>query len=135
MSSRTYFIGGLLALLVFDTFAQVCFKLTALHAAPLTFDLPWLARAFSAPWVYCAILGYACAFVTWIVILRHIPVGPAFAATHLEVVGVVVISVPLFGEVLSWVQYLGAVLIVAGVLCLAYGEPNYPPGSTVEENH
>jgi drug/metabolite transporter (DMT)-like permease len=135
MSSRTYFIGGLLALLVFDTFAQVSFKLTALHAAPLTFDLPWLVRVLSVPWVYCAILGYFCAFVTWMVILRHIPVGPAFAATHLEVVGVVFISIPLFGEVLSWVQYLGAVLIVAGVFCLAYGEPHYTPGSVAEENH
>ncbi|MCL2524211.1 MAG: EamA family transporter, partial [Betaproteobacteria bacterium] len=112
MSSRTFFIGGLLTLLVIDTFAQVCFKFTALSAAPLTFDLPWLLRALSTPWLYCAILGYFGAFVTWMVVLRRVPVGPAFAAAHLEVVGVMVISVPLFGEILSWLQYLGAVLII-----------------------
>ena len=135
MSTRAFFIGGFLALLVFDTFAQVCFKLTALHAAPLTFDQAWFIRAFTTPWVYCAIMGYLGAFVTWMVLLRHIPVGPAFAASHIEVVGVLVVSVPLFGEVLSWVQYLGAVLILAGVLCLAYGEPNYTPGGTVKGSH
>ncbi|MCL2591195.1 MAG: EamA family transporter [Betaproteobacteria bacterium] len=130
MSSRTFFIGGLLVLLVFDTFAQVCFKYTALAAAPLTFDLPWLLRALSSPWVYCAILGYLGAFVTWMTVLRRIPVGPAFAATHLEAVGVMVISIPLFGEILSWVQYLGAALILAGVFCLAYGERGHAPGES-----
>ncbi|MCL1860381.1 MAG: DMT family transporter [Proteobacteria bacterium] len=135
MSSRVFFIIGLLALLVFDTFAQVCFKFTALHAAPLTFDLPWLLRALSTPWVYCSILGYLCAFVTYMTMLRRIPVGPAFAAAHLEVVGVLVISVPLFGEVLSVLQYLGAVLILAGVFCLAYGESNRNPGGMAVEGH
>ncbi|MCL2020849.1 MAG: EamA family transporter [Betaproteobacteria bacterium] len=135
MSTRTFFIIGLLALLVFDTFAQVCFKLTAIHAAPLAFDWAWFIRAFTTPWVYCSILGYLCAFATYMTMLRRIPVGPAFAAAHLEVVGVLVVSVPLFGEVLSWVQYLGAVLIMAGVFCLAYGESNYTPGGTTKERH
>jgi drug/metabolite transporter (DMT)-like permease len=126
MSSRTFFIRGFLALLVFDTFAQVCFKLTAIHAAPLTLDLPWLLRALATPWVYCAILGYLGAFVTWMGLLRHVPIGPAFAASHLELIGVMVVSVPLFGEALSGLQYVGAVLIVAGVLCLAYSEPKLP---------
>jgi multidrug transporter EmrE-like cation transporter len=135
MSTRTYFIGGLLALLVFDTFAHSCFKFTALHAAPLTFDLAWFMRVLSTPWLYGTILGYFCAFVTWMIVLRHVPVGPAFAATHLAAVGVLVVSIPLFGEALSGVQYLGAALIIAGVLCLAYGEPNHTPGGTAEESH
>ena len=124
-----------MVLLVIDTFAQVCFKFTALHAAPLSFDVPWLLRVLSTPWLYCTILGYFGAFVTWMTVLRRIPVGPAFAAAHLEVVGVMVISIPLFGEVLSLVQYLGAALILAGVVCLAYGEPNYTPGEMPGENH
>jgi len=135
MSSRTFFIAALLVLLAFDTFTQVCFKFTALHADPLTFDLPWLLRVLSTPWVYCTILGYLGAFVTWMTVLRRISVGPAFAATHLEVVGVMVISVPLFHEVLTWLQYLGAVLILAGVFCLAYGEPNHTPEDVPGKSH
>jgi drug/metabolite transporter (DMT)-like permease len=133
MNSRTYFIVGLLGLLVLDTFTKVSLKYTTLVAEPLTFDLQWLVRVLTTPWVYCAILGYLGAFVTWMTILRRIPVGPAFAATNLELVGVMVISAPLFGEVLSGVQYFGAVLIIAGVLCIAYGEPNVTPGSAAEE--
>jgi drug/metabolite transporter (DMT)-like permease len=132
VSSRSFFIGGFLALLILDTFAQVCFKLTALHAEPLTLDPPWLLRAFATPWLYGSIAGYLGAFVTWMTLLRHIPVGPAFAASHLEVIGVMVVSIPVFGEVLTWVQYLGAALILAGVLCLANGEP---PESAAGENH
>ncbi len=135
MSSRTSIVIGFLALLVFDTFAQICFKLTALQAAPLTFDLPWFIRAFTTPWVYCTILGYLGAFVTWMALLRYIPIGPATAASHIEVIGVMVVSVPVFGEVLSWVQYLGAALIVGGVLCLAYGEPNYTSEGMVGRSH
>ena len=74
------------------------------------------------PWIYGAIAGYLGAFFTWMTLLRQAPVGPAFAASHLEVVGVLIISTPIFGEVLSLGQLLGALLIVAGVACLAKSE-------------
>jgi drug/metabolite transporter (DMT)-like permease len=130
MNSRAFLIGGFLALLVFDTFAQVCFKLAALGAEPLTFDLPWLLRAFATPWVYGSIFGYLGTFVTWMTLLRHVPVGPAFAASHMDVIGAMVISIPVFGETLTWVQYLGSALILAGVLCLANGEPRRVAGES-----
>ncbi|MCL2161573.1 MAG: EamA family transporter [Betaproteobacteria bacterium] len=151
MNSRTFVVVAFLALLVFDTFTQVCLKLTANHAANyaelviqseptiqselMAFDLQWLIRALTTPWVYCAVIGYLATFVTWMLVLRHIPVGPAVAASHLEVVGVMIVSVPIFGEVLTWVQYLGAALILTGVFCLAYGEPNYTPGGKMKESH
>ena len=56
-------------------------------------------------------------------LLRHAPIGPAFAISHLEVIGVMIISIPLFGERLSLIQFIGAALIVGGVICLAYSEP------------
>lgn len=126
-NQRTFFICGFAALMFFDTFAQVCFKFTALHAAPLTFDLPWLMRVFATPWVYCSILGYFATFVLWMTLLRRVAVGPAFAASHLEIVGVLLISMPLFGEYLSLLQCLGAVLILGGVFFLAYDETDTIP--------
>ena len=72
--------------------------------------------------MYGAIIGYLGAFIIWMTLLRHAPVGPAFAASHLEVVGVMVISAPLFGEALSISQILGAMVVVAGVVCLAQDE-------------
>lgn len=96
--------------------------MAAIQAEPFLIELEWLIRVLETPWVYGAIIGYLGAFITWMTLLRHAPVGPAFAASHLEVVGVMVISVMLFGEVLSISQMFGAILIVAGVVCLAQSE-------------
>ena len=122
MSSKKFYVFGFFALIVFDTFSQICFKMAAIEAEPFLIEVEWLIRALQTPWVYGAIIGYLGAFIIWMTLLRHAPVGPAFAASHLEVVGVMVISAPLFGEALSISQILGAMLVVAGVVCLAQDE-------------
>ncbi len=122
MSSKKFYVFGFFALIVFDTFSQICFKMAAIEAEPFLIEVEWLIRVLETSWVYGAIIGYLGAFIIWMTLLRHAPVGPAFAASHLEVVGVMVISAPLFGEALSISQILGAMLVVAGVVCLAQDE-------------
>ena len=122
MSRVKFYLIGFFVLIVFDTFSQICFKMAALQSEPFLIEVEWLIRVFQTPWVYGAVIGYLGAFITWMTLLRHVSVGPAFAASHLEVVGVIVISVPVFGEVLSSSQMFGAILVVAGVVCLAQGE-------------
>jgi len=118
---RFYFVGfG--TLLAFDTLAQVCFKLAGLHALPLQADRAWMLRLATEPWLYGAIAGYIGAFVTWMALLRHAPIGSAFAASHLEVVTGLLVAVPVFGERIDLLQALGAITIVAGIACLARGE-------------
>ena len=122
MSLKRFYLIGFVALIAFDTLSQVCFKMTAIQAEPFNADVAWLLRVVTGPWVYGAIVGYLGAFFTWMTLLRHAPIGPAFAASHLEVVGVMIISVPVFGEPLNALQLLGAALIITGVVCLAFGE-------------
>ncbi|MDB5888079.1 MAG: EamA family transporter [Rhodocyclales bacterium] len=122
MSMRRFYLIGFVALIAFDTLSQVSFKMAANHAAPFATDAAWLWRIVSMPWVYFAIVGYLGAFFTWMTLLRHAPIGPAFAVSHLEVIGVMIISVPLFGEHLRAMQLLGAAFVVAGVVCLAFSE-------------
>lgn len=86
MGRKRFYIIGFLALIVFDTFSQVCLKMAALQSEPFAIEIAWLVRVLEAPWVYGAIAGYLGAFVTWMTMLRQAPVGPAFAASHLEVV-------------------------------------------------
>jgi drug/metabolite transporter (DMT)-like permease len=126
MSLKKFYLIGFVVLIAFDTFSQICFKMAATHAEPFLLNLEWLMRVLSEPWIYGAIIGYVGSFLTWMSLLRHAPIGPAFAASHLEVVGVMIISVPLFGEQLSLVQYFGALLVVAGVISLAIGETSEP---------
>ena len=119
---RRFYLIGFLVLVCFDTFAQVCFKLTANHALPPEANLAWVLRVASSPWVYAAIACYVGAFITWMALLEHAPIGPAFAASHLEVVSVLALSVVIFNERISAAQLIGSALIIAGIVCLAISE-------------
>jgi drug/metabolite transporter (DMT)-like permease len=66
--------------------------------------------------------GYIGAFFAWITLLRHAPVGPAFAASHLEKVSVVVVSVVWLGETLSMIQLAGVILVLGGIALLGLEE-------------
>lgn len=126
---RRDYVIGFLVLLAIDTFAQVAFKLAATAAAPVTGDAAWLLRLLATPWLYGAIAGYVGAFLTWMSLLRTAPIGPAFAASHLEVVTVSLLAAPLFGEAIGPVQIAGGGLIVAGIACLAMSETDDEPAA------
>jgi drug/metabolite transporter (DMT)-like permease len=119
---RRFYLIGFTFLMLFDTLGQVSFKLTASQAEPLEFSVQWLLRVFGSPWVYAAIAGYIGAFFTWMTLLKRAPVGPAFAASHLEVVTVMIASVWLFHEEITLPRLVGAILIVSGIICLALAE-------------
>ncbi len=117
-----FYLVGFAFLLFFDTIAQCSFKLTAIHAEPLEMSVDWLIRIFTYHWVYISIAGYILTFFTWMILLKKAPVGPAFAASHFEVVTVMIVSVWLFNEKITVFQLVGATLIVAGILFLAMAE-------------
>lgn len=122
MTRTRFYVIGFTVLAACDTLAQVSFKLAAQRIGEVTFTREWLAAAALTPWTYLAIAGYLGAFVTWMTLLEHAPVGPAFAASHLDVVTVLLISVPLFGERLAPPQIIGGACIVAGILLLSRSE-------------
>lgn len=126
---RTFYLVGFLVLMLFDTLAQICFKLASTIALPVEAKLDWALRLFSHPYTYGAVLGYLGAFFTWLTLLRHAPVGPAFAATHLQVVSVLLVSAWLFHEPVTALRGLGALLILSGIVCLGYAETSAAPAS------
>lgn len=119
---RLFYIVGFIVLMSFDTLAQISFKYASIHAMPLTYDMAWLSRILTHYWIYGAILGYIGAFFTWMTLLKHAPVGPAFAASHLELISVTILSIWLFNEPLTLSKVIGAIFILAGVLFLAKDE-------------
>jgi len=123
---RRFYLIGFLVLLAFDTLAQIGFKLAAVAAAPPELEMAWLGRIATEGWIYLAIAGYLGAFVTWMTLLRYAPIGPAFAATHLDIVTVLVVSVMWFGETLSRPQIVGAALILTGITVLAVTKSEEP---------
>ena len=119
---RRFYLLGFLLLMAFDTLAQVSFKYAGTQALPVQASVALLLRVFSQPWVYGAVVGYVGAFFTWMALLKHAPIGPAFAASHLEVVSVMLLSVWLFDERLNLARVLGAIAIIAGIVCLGLAE-------------
>ncbi|GAA4336094.1 hypothetical protein GCM10023144_30070 [Pigmentiphaga soli] len=119
---KRFYIVGFLALMAFDTLAQISFKVAGEHALPLEFSPAWLLRVFGQPWIYGAFAGYLGAFFTWMTLLQRAPIGPAFAASHLEIVSVLAVSAVFFGEAVGWPQMAGALLILGGIACLAVSE-------------
>ena len=126
MSTRRFFVIGFGALMLFDTLTQISFKLVTAHAGEFSPHLSWLLELFSSYWIYLAISGYLGAFVTWMTLLKHAPIGPAFAASHLELVPVLVISLLVFDEKLNLAQILGGLCIVLGVVCLSMSKAEHP---------
>jgi drug/metabolite transporter (DMT)-like permease len=126
---KRFYLFGFLLLMSFDTLAQISFKYAGTQALPVAASVAWLLRVFGQPWIYGALIGYVGAFFTWMALLKHAPIGPAFAASHLEVVSVMALSIWLFGEHLDAARLLGAIAIVAGIVCLGVAENRETPAA------
>ncbi len=75
-----FYIVGFFVLMIFDTMAQIGFKLAAQYAAaPHIFNVgmivAWINHVLTAHWIYFSILGYLGAFITWMTLLKHAPIG------------------------------------------------------------
>jgi len=82
----------------------------------------WAERTLNEPLLYLVILFFAAAFAVYLMLLKTAPVGPVYAAAHLHLVTVLIISVLYFGEHLGRLQVLGAIMIFGGVIILAATE-------------
>lgn len=119
---RSTLLLGFALLIAIDTFVQIGFKLAGNNTLPVTLDLPWLERVLREPWLIGVLLGYGAAFLVYMSLIKNAPIGPAFAASHLEIVTVTLFSVFVFGDTVTLWQALGCCAIVLGVLVLAATE-------------
>ena len=117
---RRFYIIGFLVLVLCDTFTQVAFKFSAI-SVPNTFDLSWVVGLLMQKWLYLAVIGYIGAFITYMTLLKHAPIGPAYAVSHLEVVTTAAAAMFFFHEHMTMLQYAGALFIVAAIIVLAMG--------------
>jgi drug/metabolite transporter (DMT)-like permease len=126
MKKLYFYAIGFGVLIAFDTLTQVSIKLASGQAGAFAMKAEWLLTVLHNPWLYAAVLGYLGAFVAWMTLLKHAPVGPAFAASHLGLIPVLAISVIYFGEQLTTMQVLGALSIMLGIVFLSLSEAKQP---------
>ena len=122
MNRAVFYLIGFALLMAFDTLGAVSFKFAGMHALPVQANTAWLLRLFAHPWIYGAVIGYIGAFFTWMTLLKHAPIGPAFAASHLELGSVMLAAWWLFDEPLTATRVTGALCILAGIVCLGFAE-------------
>ena len=118
---RFYAIGFTVLALI-DTTIQVSFKLAGRRTGEFSPSIEWVRAAITEPWIYVAIAGYLVTLALWMTLLKRAPLGPAFVASHLQVVTVLAASVLLFHEVLRPREIAGAVCIIAGIAVLAFSD-------------
>ena len=123
--SAKFYIIGFLLLMSLDTFDQISFKNASAVVEPFVINVDFFVRILSNIWVYGAIAGYIGSFIIWMTLLKYAPVGASFAASHLEIVSVTIVSYYLFNEPLNNYKIIGGVLILLGVLCLAKDEEQH----------
>lgn len=115
-------IIGFLLLLAIDTFQQVIVKLAGNRIGAFGADEGWLQRLANEPLVYVVGGCYLAAFFVYTWLLQIAPVGPAYAAVHGHIVTVLIVSLLFLGERITFMQGVGCLLIVAGIVVLAVTE-------------
>jgi drug/metabolite transporter (DMT)-like permease len=110
------------ALIAFTVLGQFSFKIAADRLGIVHLDAAWIRAFLHEPSVALIIFANLGALVFYLALIKDAAVGPAFAAAHLSIVVVVIVSVAYFHETLNWVQALGCVLIFLGVGILGYTE-------------
>lgn len=105
-------------LLVLETLCQISLKLAGRATGAFDFSAGAFRHALATPWLWVAIGCYVGAFLAWMTILRESTLSAAFTTSALVFVAVMCSSYLVFGEYIGWLQLLGSVIIVAGILML-----------------
>ena len=87
----------------------------AVPTAPLT-----LLRS---PWFMGGLAAYGCSVLTWLVVLRKVPLAVAAPVVALVYVLVPLASRALFGDHVSPRMWIGMALVVLGVTLVSQGAP------------
>jgi drug/metabolite transporter (DMT)-like permease len=104
-----------------DVFGQIAFKIGAnrLPDAEAIGVLAFCRQMAGEPWLVGGIVIYVIEFVVWVRVLALVPLGIAFPIASLNILGIALASHFFLGEAITRKQWLGAILITAGVAIVA----------------
>ncbi|MBS0455876.1 MAG: EamA family transporter [Proteobacteria bacterium] len=115
-------------LLVFvEVLAQLAIKLAGERLGAFDFSLAAVSAALRNGWLWVAIGSYCAGFFVWMTILSRSNLSRAFPTSAIVFVAVMLASFVVLNETFSALQWLGAAIIVAGILQLGGDEPVNTP--------
>ena len=107
--------------IVCDVLGQIAFKIGADRLPEAeTVGVPAFCRQMvGEPWLVGGIAIYIIEFIVWVRVLALVPLGIAFPIASLNILGIALASHFFLGEAITRKQWLGAILITAGVAVVA----------------
>ncbi|MDF3160931.1 EamA family transporter [Pseudomonas proteolytica] len=111
-------------LILTESGGQLFTKVAGDQLGQMDFNWQWLAAVAVNPGILAAIACYICAFFVWMLILRRSSLSLAFPLSSLVFVVVLLGSWLGLGEHISFLHWVGVVVIIGGIALLAEGEEN-----------
>ena len=111
-------------LILTESGGQLFTKVAGDQLGQMDFNWQWLAAVAGNPGILAAIACYIGAFFVWMLILRRSSLSLAFPLSSLVFVVVLLGSWLGLGEHISFLHWVGVVVIIGGIALLAEGEEN-----------
>lgn len=111
-------------LILTESAGQLFTKVAGDQLGQMDFNWQWLAAVAVNPGILAAIACYIGAFFVWMLILRRSSLSLAFPLSSLVFVVVLLGSWLGLGEHISFLHWVGVVVIIGGIALLAEGEEN-----------
>jgi len=80
--------------------------------------MPLILAAFTNPYVILGLFFYVLATVTWILVLSRVDLSFAYPLLSLGYILILILSVTVLKETVSFVRILGTLLIIVGVILI-----------------
>ena len=111
-------------LILTESAGQLFTRVAGDQIGQMDFNWQWLAAVAVNPGILAAIACYIGAFFVWMLILRRSSLSLAFPLSSLVFVVVLLGSWLGLGEHISFLHWVGVVVIIGGIALLAEGEEN-----------
>lgn len=130
---RTTLTLAWIALVGIEILTQLSLKAAGRQTGHFDFSPHAFALALSCGWLWVAVGSYCAGFFAWMVILARLDLSRAYPASAIVFVAMILTSWLALNEPIALIQWIGAAVIVAGILQLGRAEPTANPPSIITE--
>jgi drug/metabolite transporter (DMT)-like permease len=115
-----------MALVGIEILTQLSLKFAGRQTGHFDFSAHAFALAVRCGWLWIALCSYCAGFVAWMLILGRSELSRAYPTSAIVFVAVMLASFLVLNEHIGFMQWIGAVVIVTGILQLGRAEPATP---------
>jgi len=109
---------------VLETFAQFCFKKSAMSAdilgiGTLTDGIVFIKTVIPSAFLWVGLFSVLCLFIIWVTVLSKIDLSVAVPVASFSYIGIPIVSMIFLHEKISLLRWLGIFSILVGVILVS----------------